>query len=155
MKGDTKVIELLNAILTNELTAINQYFAHAKMCQHWGYTALGNKMRAESIDEMRHAEQLMDRILYLEGIPNLQRLGKVRVGETVPEQFSVDLALEVEAVGFLNDGIVACAEAKDNGSLELVKSILVSEEAHIDWIEEQQSLIENIGLQNYLAKQVA
>lgn len=155
MKGDTKVIELLNAILTNELTAINQYFAHGKMCQHWGYTLLGDKLRAESIDEMRHAESLMDRILYLEGIPNLQRLGKVRVGETVPEQFSVDLALEVEAVGFLNEGIIACAEAKDNGSLELVKSILVSEEAHIDWIEEQQSLIENIGLQNYLSKQVA
>ncbi len=124
------------------------------MCQHWGYTALGNKLRLESIDEMRHAESLMDRILYLDGVPNLQRLGKVRVGETVPEQFRVDLALEMEAVEFLNQGIKACAEANDNGSLELVKSILVSEEAHIDWIEEQQSLIENIGLQNYLSKQV-
>jgi len=155
MKGDTKVIELLNAVLTSELTAINQYFAHAKMCQHWGYAALAGKLRAESIEEMRHAESLMDRILYLEGLPNLQRLGKVKVGETVPEQFSVDLALEVEAVHFLNEGIVACAEAKDNGSLELIKSILVAEEEHIDWIEEQQSLVENIGLQNYLAQQVA
>lgn len=154
MKGDARVIELLNEILTNELTAINQYFAHAKMCQHWGYQALGSKLRAESIDEMKHAELIIDRILYLDGLPNLQRLGKVKVGETVPEQFKVDLALEVDAVKFLNQGIVACAEAKDNGSLELVKSILVSEEAHIDWIEEQQSLIENIGLQNYLASQV-
>lgn len=154
MKGNAKVIELLNAILTNELTAINQYFAHGKMCQSWGYTILGDKIRAESIDEMRHAEQLMDRILYLEGIPNLQRLGKVKIGETVPEMMQVDLALEIEAVGFLNEGIIACAEAKDNGSLELVKSILVSEETHIDWIEEQIGLIENIGLQNYLSKQV-
>lgn len=154
MKGDAKVIELLNQILTNELTAINQYFAHGKMCQSWGYDVLGQKLRAESIDEMRHAEELMDRILYLDGIPNLQRLGKVKVGETVPEQLKCDLALEVEAVGFLNECIKACSEANDNGSLELVKSILVSEEAHIDWIEEQLSLIENIGLQNYLAKQV-
>jgi bacterioferritin len=154
MKGDTKVIELLNAILTSELTAINQYFAHAKMCQHWGYAALGGKLRAESIDEMRHAELLMDRILYLDGVPNLQRLGKIRVGETVPEQFAVDHALEVEAVGFLNECIKVCYDADDNGSLELVKSILVSEEEHIDWIEEQQNLIENIGLQNYLASQI-
>ncbi len=154
MKGNPKVIELLNEILTNELTAINQYFAHAKMCQHWGFATLGAKIREESIDEMRHADQIMDRILYLEGMPNLQRLGKLNIGENVPEQLKADLALEVKAVGFLNQCISECVSAGDAGSMELVKGILVSEEQHIDWIEEQLSLIESIGLQNYLAKTV-
>ena len=151
MKGNAKVIELLNEILTNELTAINQYFAHAKMCQHWGFATLGAKIREESIDEMRHADQVIDRILYLEGMPNLQRLGKVSIGENVPEQLKADLALEVAAVTFLNECISECTKAGDNGTLELVKSILVSEEQHIDWIEEQLGLIDSVGLQNYLA----
>lgn len=155
MKGNAKIIELLNEILTNELTAINQYFAHAKMCQHWGFTTLGAKIRSESIDEMRHAEQIMDRILYLEGVPNLQRLGKISIGETVPEQLKADLALEVAAVTFLNQCVDECAKAGDNGSLELVRGILVSEEQHVDWIEEQLSLIDSVGLQNYLATTVS
>ena len=155
MKGNDKVIELLNEVLTNELTAINQYFIHAKLCQDWGYTTLAKAMRAESIDEMRHAEQVIDRILYLEGMPNLQRLGKVSVGESVPEQFKLDLALEMTAVAFLNQSIKVCSDAGDNGSLELIKSILLSEETHISWIEEQLSLIENIGIQNYLTQQLA
>jgi bacterioferritin len=154
MKGNATVIEHLNQILTNELTAINQYFVHSKLCEDWGYQGLAGTMRNESIDEMRHADQIMDRILYLDGMPNLQRLGKVNVGQSVPEQMKLDLALEMDAVAYLNETIKVCAEANDNGSLELVKAILVSEEAHIDWIEEQISLIENIGLQNYLAQQL-
>lgn len=154
MKGNDKVIEILNQILTNELTAINQYFVHAKMCESWGFQALGSKIRAESIDEMRHADQVMSRILYLEGIPNLQRLGKIKVGQTVPEQLKLDLALEVEAVGYLNESIEVCRTAGDHGSMELVKAILISEEAHIDWIEEQIGLIAAIGEQNYLARQL-
>ena len=151
MKGNARIIELLNEILTNELTAINQYFAHAKMCQNWGFTTLGAKIRAESIDEMKHADQIIDRILYLEGMPNLQRLGKISIGENVPEQLKADLALEMTAVKFLNECISERAKADDNGSLELVKSILVSEEQHVDWIEEQLGLIDSVGLQNYLA----
>jgi bacterioferritin len=154
MTGNDKVIEALNQLLTNELTAINQYFIHAKMCEDWGFAALGAKIRAESIDEMKHADEVMSRILYLEGLPNLQRLGKVNVGQSVPEQFKLDLALEVEAVAFLNQTIEVCRSAGDNGTLELVKSILVSEEAHIDWIEEQLSLVEKVGEQNYLAMQL-
>lgn len=151
MKGNAKVIELLNEILTNELTAINQYFAHAKMCQHWGFTALGAKIRADSIEEMRHADKVIDRILFLEGLPNLQRLGKLNLGESVPEQLKADLALELKAVTFLNECVKECAKADDVGSLELVKSILLSEEEHVDWLEEQLNLIESVGLQNYLA----
>lgn len=154
MTGNVKVIELLNQVLTNELTAINQYFVHAKLCQDWGYRSLASRLRDESIDEMKHAELIIDRILYLDGMPNLQRLGKIKVGETVPEQLKLDRELEVAAVGFLNESIEVCASAADNGTLELLKSILVSEETHIDWIEEQLSLIESIGLPNYLAQQL-
>lgn len=154
MQGNKKVIELLNQVLTNELTAINQYFVHSKMCADKGYHKLATKLRAESIDEMKHAEAMIDRILYLEGLPNVQRLGKISVGQSVPEMMTLDLALEKEAVTFLNASIEVCAAAKDNGSLELVKSVLVSEEEHIGWIEEQISLIESIGVQNYLASQL-
>lgn len=155
MQGNTKIIELLNEILTNELTAINQYFIHSKLNQDWGYDLLASHMRAESIDEMKHADIIIDRILYLNGMPNLQRLGTVSVGETVPEQFKLDLALEVKAIKCLNDGIKACSEAGDNGTLDLIKNILVSEETHVDWLEAQLNLVEAVGLPNYLTKQIA
>ena len=154
MKGNDKVIELLNEVLTAELTAINQYFIHAKMLQDWGYMRLYKHVRHESIDEMKHAEELIERILYLEGVPNLQRLWKVNVGETVKEQFECDLALEVQAHERLNNGIVTCRDLLDNTSRELLERILKSEEEHIDWLETQLTLIEQIGDKNYLSQQV-
>ena len=154
MKGNDRVLEILNQVLTNELTAINQYFVHAKMCENWGYLALSAKIRAESIDEMRHADQLISRILYLDGVPNLQRLSKVRVGESVPEQLKLDLDTEIEAIAYLNKGIGVCQEVSDHGSRELLSQILVSEELHADWLEEQVGLIEKIGEANYLTQQL-
>lgn len=149
-----EVIRVLNEILTGELTAINQYFVHAKMCADWGYTVLHSKIRAESIDEMKHAEALIDRILYLNAIPNVQRLGKVNIGEDVKEILSLDLQLEYDALPRLNAGIALCRDASDNGSRELLEQILVSEEEHVDWIETQLTLIEQVGLQGYLAEQI-
>jgi bacterioferritin len=154
MKGNDDVLKLLAQLLTNELTAINQYFIHAKMCENWGYERLAHKVREESIDEMRHADQVISRILFLEGIPNLQALGKLRVGETVKEQFESDLQLEYSAIAFLNQGIAACRAAGDNASEDLFTRILVSEEEHTDWIETQLELIRQIGEQNYLAQQI-
>ena len=154
MKGDKKVIEVLNQVLTNELTGINQYFIHSKMNENWGYTKLAAHMRAESIDEMKHADEIISRILYLEGVPNLQRLGKVNVGETIPEQFKWDKGLEVNAITDLKNGVNVCREANDHGTRELMERILISEEEHYDWIEAQEGLIENVGLQNYLAQQI-
>lgn len=154
MQGDTKVIELLNDVLSAELTAINQYFIHAKMCDNWGYERLASYIRAESIDEMKHAEIIIDRILFLEGIPNMQRLYSVRVGETVPEQFEGDLQLEYTAIKRLNDGIAACVAAGDNASRALLEGILVSEEEHADWLEAQIELIRQVGEANYLAQQI-
>ena len=154
MKGHDKIIELLNDLLTNELTAINQYFAHAKMCENWGYRRLASKVRDESIDEMKHAEKVIDRILYLEGVPNLQRLGKVNVGQTVPEQLELDLGLEKEALKFLNDGVELSRSLGDHGSFELLSAILTDEEDHADWLETQLELIEQIGKAHYLAQQV-
>ena len=154
MRGDAKVIELLNDVLTAELTAINQYFIHAKMCENWGYRHLAEYVRHESIDEMKHADVLIDRILFLEGIPNMQRLNPVRVGETVPEQFAVDLQLEYDAIKRLNDGIATCVAAGDNASRHLLEEILFSEEEHTDWLEAQVELIRQIGEQNYLAQQL-
>jgi bacterioferritin len=154
MKGHTKVIELLNELLTNELTSINQYFIHAKMCENWGYKLLAHKVRDESIDEMKHADRVISRILYLEGVPNLQRLGKVNVGQTVPEQLTLDLDLEKGAIKFLNDAIETARSLGDHGSFELMKDILVSEEEHADWLEAQLTLIDQVGLQNYLAQQI-
>jgi bacterioferritin len=154
MKGNDEVIRLLNELLTNELTAINQYFIHSKMCANWGYERLAGKIRAESIDEMRHADQVITRILYLEGVPNLQRYNKIRVGETVKEQFESDVQLEYSAIKFLNDGVDAARKIGDNGSEDLMKKILVSEEEHCDWLEAQLELIKQIGEQNYLAQQV-
>jgi bacterioferritin len=154
MQGDPAVIELLNEVLTAELTAVNQYFIHAKMCSNWGYDRLADHVRDESIDEMKHAEILIDRILYLDGVPNLQRLGSVRVGQTVPEQLALDLEVEKEAVARLNPGIAACVAAGDNGSRELLERILVSEEEHADWLETQLHLVETLGVENYLSQQM-
>ena len=154
MQGDADIIEFLNEVLTAELTAINQYFIHAKMCDNWGYHRLAEHGRAESIDEMKHAESLIERILYFDGVPNMQRLYPVRVGETVPEQFEVDAALEYEAVERLNRGIAAAVEKGDNGTRELLADILVSEEDHVDWLETQQETIRQVGLENYLAQQL-
>lgn len=154
MRGDPAIIEVLNDVLTAELTAINQYFIHAKMCENWGYERLGSYIKHESIDEMKHADQLIDRILFLEGLPNMQRLFPVTVGESVPEQFEVDLKLEYTAVKRLNDGISVCVAAGDNASRALLEGILVSEEEHADWLEAQLELIRQVGEQNYLAQQL-
>ncbi len=154
MKGNDQILGLLNDLLTNELTAINQYFVHAKMCENWGYERLAHKIREESIDEMKHADWIISRILFLEGVPNLQRLNKLRVGETVKEQLESDLQLEYNAIGFLNQGVATCREVGDNASRELFERILVSEEAHTDWIETQLELMRQIGEQNYLAQQI-
>ena len=154
MQGNPEIIELLNEVLTSELTAVNQYFIHAKMCSNWGYPRLAEHIRDESIDEMKHAEILIDRILYLDGVPNLQRLSALRVGENVEEQFRNDLAVEVEAVERLNRGIAACVAAGDTGSRALLEGILTSEEDHADWLETQLSAIEQVGLQNYLSEQL-
>ena len=134
MHGDRRIIELLNDVLTGELTAVNQYFVHAKMCENWGLPRIAKAVREESIEEMRHAEALVERILFLEGTPNLQRLGNVLVGETVPEQLATDLATEMEARQRLVDGIGLCVEVGDHASRELLEHILVDEEQHIDWI---------------------
>jgi len=153
-KGAAGVIGVLNDVLTAELTAINQYFLHAEMCAHWGYKKLHDVQRQSAIEEMKHAEMMIERILYMSGIPNVQKLGKINIGETVREQFEIDLALEKEAVGRLNSGIATCREKGDNGTRMILEQILQSEEAHIDWLDEQLELIRNIGEQNYLAQQM-
>ncbi len=154
MKGAPDVVELLNECLTAELTAINQYFVDAKMCENWGYQRLAHRFREDSIDEMRDAETLIDRILYLEGVPNLQRLGTVAVGETVGEKLRLALDLEVAAVDRLNRGIALCTQRGDNGSREVLHGILEGEEEHADWVETQLALMAQIGETNYLAQQV-
>jgi len=154
MRGDADIIELLNDVLTAELTAINQYFIHAKMCDNWGYRRLAEHGRHESIDEMKHAETLIERILYFDGVPNMQRLFPVRVGETVPEQFDLDVQLEYAAVERLNRGIATAVERGDNGTRELLAAILVAEEEHIDWLETQQETIRQVGVEQYLSQQL-
>ena len=154
MKGHDKVIELLNEVLTSELTAINQYYVHAKMCQNWGYERLWKKTYEESIGEMKHADQVIGRVLFLEGLPNLQRLGKVNVGTTVVEQLQLDLEFEKAAVARLNDGIALCRDLGDNGSRDLLQHILEDEEEHIDWLEGQLHAIDEMGIENYLAQQL-
>jgi len=155
VKGNEEVLQLLNQLLTNELTAINQYFIHAKMCENWGYERLAAKVREESIDEMRHADQVISRILFLDGVPNLQRYHKLHVGETVKEQLESDLQVEYSAIAFLNQGIEACRKAGDNATEDLMTKILVGEEQHTDWLETQLELIRQIGEQNYLAQQLS
>jgi len=154
MKGQQTIIDALNQVLTGELTAINQYFIHAKMCRNWAYQRLANHIQKESIDEMKHADKLIERILYLEGVPNVQRLNKVNVGESVPEQFRLDLELEREALARVNDAIKLARDHNDHGSEELLRGILVSEEEHVDWLEAQLSQVDQLGVANYLAQQV-
>jgi bacterioferritin len=154
MKGDKKLIDALNEVLTGELTGINQYFIHAKMCDNWGYDRLAEVDRKESIGEMKHADELIERILFLEGLPNMQRLGKVRVGESVAEQLKLDLGLELEAVKLLNKTIELAVQVHDNGSRELLEKILVDEEKHVNWLEAQLELIKHVGLENYLSEQI-
>lgn len=153
-QSQKEIIAVLNDVLCAELTSINQYFLHAELCNHWGFKRLYQIVRKESIEEMKHAEELIERILYLDGIPNLQKLGKINIGETVLEQFKLDLALEKEAVPRLNAGIALCAQSGDNGTKMLLESILKSEEEHIDWIDSQLEAISQIGEQNYLAQQL-
>ncbi|WP_372863414.1 bacterioferritin [Spongiibacter sp.] len=149
MKGDAQVIAHLNKALANELVAINQYFLHARMYEDWGLKELGEHEYHESIDEMKHADKLVKRILFLEGIPNLQDLGKLMIGENTKEMLECDLSLELKAVPDLRDGIEYCESVRDYGSRELLEEILESEEEHIDWLETQLSLIDKVGLQNY------
>jgi bacterioferritin len=154
MQGNEAVLEFLNDVLTAELTAINQYFIDSKMMANWGYSRLADKVRADSIDEMGDAEKLIDRILYLEGVPNLQRLGSVRVGETVPEKLRLALDVETEAIARLNRGIALCTELGDNGSREVAETILAGEEEHADWLETQLELIRQVGEAHYLSQQI-
>lgn len=149
MQGEKKVIEHLNAVLTNELTAINQYFLHAKMFEHWGLKKLAEHERKESVDEMKHADRLMERILFLDGLPNLQDLHKILIGENVREALECDLRLEMAAHPELKEAIAHCETVKDYVSRELFKSILDSEEEHIDWLETNLGLIDKIGIENY------
>jgi bacterioferritin len=154
MKADARILDLLNEILTGELTAISQYFLHAKMCLNWGYDHLGKKIYEESIDEMKHADKLVERILFLEGLPNLQKLGKLSIGQTVVEILNNDLAFESQTVPRLNAGIKLCRDVGDNGSEDLLTHILVDSENHVDWLESQVELVKQVGEQNYLAQQI-
>jgi bacterioferritin len=154
MKGNEKVIAYLNEVLKAELTAINQYFLHAKMCENWGYMRLAAYTKAESIDEMKHADIVMQRILFLEGLPNVADLFPIKVGKDVKEQLENDLALEMAAIPRLNAAIKTATEAGDNASRELFEEILVDEEKHADWLEAQLGIIAEIGAANYLAQQM-
>ncbi len=154
LKGGKEIVAALNAVLEGELAAINQYFLHAKMLQNWGYERLYSKVHAESIDEMKHADALIERILYLDGLPNVQKIGRVRIGETVPEMFASDRALEEAAIPRLGAFVKLCREQDDEGTRALLSEILRSEEEHLDWLEAQQTLIEQVGLQNYLSEQI-
>lgn len=154
MKGDQRVIDCLNQVLKAELTAINQYFLHAEMLNNWGYQKLYGYVRHESIDEMKHAEKVMERILFLDGTPIMHELFPLRIGKTVKEQYENDLALELEALPRLNAAIKVATEAGDNGSRDLFESILTDEEEHVDWLEAQLHLMREVGVENYLAQQI-
>ncbi len=154
MKGNDEVIQVLNEVLTSELTAINQYFIHSKMCEDWGFEKLAAKKRAESIEEMKHADIVIARILYLEGVPNMQRYFPVKVGEDAVEQHRLDLAVEYDAVKRLNAGIGLCREKGDNGTRDLLETILKDEEEGIDWLEAQLHLVETVGRERYLSEQM-
>ena len=154
MKGDPKVIAILNKVLANELVAINQYFLHARMFGDWGLKELEDHEYQESIDEMKHADALVQRILFLQGLPNLQDLGKLRIGEDTTEIFNCDLALEMDAIPDLRDGVEYCEKVRDYASRDLLADILSSEEEHVDWLETQLGLIDKMGLENYLAEKM-
>ena len=154
MKGDPRVIDLLNECLTGELTAINQYFLHGRMCKSWGYLHLAKKIHAESIDEMKHADRLIELVLFLDGLPNLQKLGKLSIGTSVVEILKNDLAFELATVPKLNQGMAVCRDAGDNGSEDLLRHILVDSEHHVDWLESQLELVKQVGEAQYLAQQI-
>lgn len=154
MRGDAEIIELLNEVLTSELTAINQYFVHHKMLSNFGYPRLSKKKREESIEEMHHADEVIERILFLEGVPNMQRLFPVKVGEEPVEMHKLDLALEVDARTRLNRGIALAVAKADNGTRAMLEKILISEEESIDWLETELSVIEAVGRERYLAEQI-
>lgn len=154
MKGNDEVINVLNEVLTSELTAINQYFIHSKMCDDWGFQKLAAKKREESIEEMKHADIIISRILFLEGVPNMQRYFPVKVGEDAIEQHRLDLQVEYDAVKRLNAGITLCRDKGDNGTRELLEMILRQEEEGIDWLEAQLHLVEMVGRERYLTEQM-
>ena len=154
MQGNEQVIEALNDVLTAELTAINQYFIHHKMCANWGYARLSHKKREESIEEMKDAERVIDRILYLEGLPNMQRMSPVGIGQDPVEQHQLDLELETRAIERLNKAIELCVEKSDNGTREMLEEILTGEEESADWLEAQLHLVEEVGKERYLAEMI-
>ena len=155
MQGNPQIIDALNRALTIELTAINQYFVQAKMCKNWGFEKLGKKHYEESIGEMKHAEKLIDRIIFLEGVPEIARYDTIRVGVDVKEQLEFDLALETNGVNTYNEAITLAVQVHDNGSRELMSEILVDSEEHVDWLEAQLNLIQTVGLERYLAEQIS
>lgn len=154
MKAKDGIIDLLNKLLTANLTAINQYFVHGKMCENWGYERLHHKVRERSLDEMKDAEDLVEHILYLEGLPNMQRLGTVHVGEIVPEQFKLDLQAEREMLVLLSEGVAHCAKVGDYTTRHMLEDMAEDVDGHIDWIETQQETIKQVGLENYLSEQI-
>ena len=154
MKAKQGVVDYLNKVLTNELTAINQYFLHGEMCENWGYEALHHQIKKHAIDEMKHAEEVIEHILYLEGLPNLQRLGAIKVGENVQEQFKADLKLEIDNIKLLTEAITHCAKVGDFTTRHKLEDIVKSEDEHVDWIETQQETIKQVGLENYLSEQI-
>ncbi|MEE8125123.1 MAG: bacterioferritin [Nitrospirales bacterium] len=154
MKAKQGVVDLLNKILTEELTVINQYFLHAKMCANWGYDRLEHKVKERSFSEMKDADKIIEHILYLEGVPNVQRLGTVKIGETVPEQLKADLAKEKDMVKLLTESINHCTKVGDFTTRHMLEEMVTDEDQHIDWIETQQETIQQVGLENYLSEQI-